>query len=91
MGSFNGVLSTVPGPQLQAIAIKAALERAGMYYLIKVFEFCYNFTKTYWENMLTCNYVGVKPEQVTEAIIGNVISANVGQAPARQAAILAGT
>lgn len=33
---------------------------------------------------------GVKAEEVTEAIIGNVISANLGQAPARQAALLAG-
>jgi len=33
---------------------------------------------------------GVKPEQVSEAILGNVLSANLGQAPARQAAILAG-
>jgi acetyl-CoA acetyltransferase len=33
----------------------------------------------------------VDAAEVTEAIMGNVISANVGQAPARQAAILAGT
>jgi len=33
---------------------------------------------------------GVKPEQVEEVIMGNVISANVGQAPARQAAIRSG-
>jgi len=32
----------------------------------------------------------VKAEDVTEAIMGNVLSANLGQAPARQAAILAG-
>lgn len=32
----------------------------------------------------------VDAAEVTEAIMGNVISANVGQAPARQAAILAG-
>jgi acetyl-CoA C-acetyltransferase len=32
----------------------------------------------------------VKPEQVDEAILGNVLSANMGQAPARQAALLAG-
>jgi acetyl-CoA C-acetyltransferase len=33
---------------------------------------------------------GVKPEQVNEVIMGNVLSANLGQAPARQAALLAG-
>lgn len=33
---------------------------------------------------------GVSPEQVTEVILGNVLTAGVGQAPARQAAIHAG-
>ncbi len=33
---------------------------------------------------------GVKPEQVSEVILGNVLSAGVGQAPARQAMIYAG-
>jgi len=33
---------------------------------------------------------GVKPEDLGEVVMGNVISAGVGQAPARQAAILAG-
>src|SRR5690606_30062235 len=33
---------------------------------------------------------GVKPEMVQECIMGNVLTAGVGQAPARQAAIYAG-
>jgi acetyl-CoA C-acetyltransferase len=33
---------------------------------------------------------GVKPEQVEDVIVGNVVQAGVGQAPARQAAIAAG-
>jgi acetyl-CoA C-acetyltransferase len=33
---------------------------------------------------------GVKPEQIDEAIMGNVVQAGVGQAPARQAALFAG-
>lgn len=33
---------------------------------------------------------GIKPEAVQEAFIGNVISANLGQAPAKQAALKAG-
>ena len=33
---------------------------------------------------------GVKPEEVNEVIMGNVLTAGVGQAPARQAAIYAG-
>ncbi|KQS31056.1 acetyl-CoA C-acyltransferase [Dyadobacter sp. Leaf189] len=33
---------------------------------------------------------GLKPDQVDEVIMGNVVSANLGQAPARQAAIYAG-
>lgn len=33
---------------------------------------------------------GVKPEQVNEVLMGNVVSANLGQAPARQASRFAG-
>ncbi len=33
---------------------------------------------------------GVAPREVEEVLMGNVVSANVGQAPARQAALLAG-
>lgn len=61
IGAFNGALSKLTAPQLGAIAIKAALERAG-----------------------------VSPDQVHETIMGNVLQAGVGQAPARQAAIYAG-
>ena len=61
IGSFFGVLSSVPAPRLGAVAIKAALERAGL-----------------------------KPEQVDEVIMGCVLPAGIGQAPARQAAIYAG-
>ncbi|MET0402459.1 MAG: acetyl-CoA C-acetyltransferase [Cystobacter sp.] len=61
IGAFQGSLSKLTAPQLGAIAIKAALERAG-----------------------------VSPEQVSETILGCVLQAGVGQAPARQAAIFAG-
>ena len=61
IGSFQGSLAKVTAPQLGAIAIKAALERAG-----------------------------VSPDQVSETIMGCVLQAGVGQAPARQAAIFAG-
>ncbi|HEV7333542.1 MAG TPA: acetyl-CoA C-acyltransferase [Flavisolibacter sp.] len=61
MGSFGGALKDVPAPQLGAVAIKAALEKAG-----------------------------VSPDQVDELLMGCVIQANLGQAPARQAAKMAG-
>lgn len=61
IGSLGGVLSSVTAPQLGAIAIKAALERAG-----------------------------IQAGQVQEVYMGNVLSANVGQAPAQQASIAAG-
>ena len=61
IGSFNGALSSVTAPQLGAIAIKAALERAG-----------------------------ISADQVQEVYMGNVVSANIGQAPAQQASIYAG-
>ena len=61
IGSFGGSLATLTAPQLGAIAIKGALEKAG-----------------------------VAPAEVQEVIMGNVLGANLGQAPARQAAIYAG-
>lgn len=61
IGSFNGALAGITAPQLGAIVIKAALERAG-----------------------------VSADKVNEVYMGNVISANLGQAPANQASIYAG-
>jgi acetyl-CoA C-acetyltransferase len=61
MGSFGGALKDVPAPQLGAVAMKAALEKAG-----------------------------ISPDQVNEVLMGCVIQANLGQAPARQAAKAAG-
>jgi acetyl-CoA C-acetyltransferase len=61
IGSFLGSLASVPAPRLGAVAIRAALERAG-----------------------------VVPGAVDEVVMGNVLQAGVGQAPARQAAIYAG-
>jgi acetyl-CoA C-acetyltransferase len=61
MGAFMGDLKSLSAPELGAVAIRAAVERAG-----------------------------VKPEQVQEAILGNVLPAGQGQAPARQAALGAG-
>ncbi|RKP54622.1 acetyl-CoA C-acetyltransferase [Pararobbsia silviterrae] len=61
VGKFNGSLAKIPAPELGAIAIKAALERAG-----------------------------VKPDQVSEVIMGQVLAAGSGQNPARQSSIKAG-
>lgn len=61
IGSFGGVLSTVPAVELGAAAIKGALAK-----------------------------INLSPELVQEVIMGNVLQANEGQAPARQAAIFAG-
>ncbi len=61
IGSFGGSLSTLTASHLGAIAIKAAVERAG-----------------------------INPDQVQEVFMGNVMSANIGQAPATQAAKFAG-
>jgi len=61
IGAFQGALASLTAPQLGAVAIKAALERAG-----------------------------VKPDAVDQVVMGNVLQAGVGQAPARQAAIYAG-
>ena len=61
MGSFGGALSSVPAPALGAVAIKGALEKAGL-----------------------------PADAVEEVYMGNVLQANVGQGPARQAAMAAG-
>ncbi len=61
IGSFGGVLKDVAAPKLGAIAIRAAVEKAG-----------------------------IKPDDVDEVFMGCVIQANLGQAPARQAAKYAG-
>ena len=61
IGSFGGSLKNIPAPKLGALAIKAAIEKAG-----------------------------IKPEMVNEVYMGCVLQANLGQAPARQAALFAG-
>jgi len=61
MGSFQGTLSSVAGPDLGSVAIKSSLERAN-----------------------------IDPGDVSEVIMGCVLPAGQGQAPARQAAINAG-
>lgn len=61
IGSFGGTLKDIPSPKLGAIAIKAAIEKAG-----------------------------IDPAEVQEVYMGCVLQANLGQAPARQAAIMAG-
>lgn len=61
IGSFGGALKDVPATKLGAIAIKAAVERAG-----------------------------IQPDQVNEVLMGCVLQAGLGQAPARQAAKFAG-
>src|SRR5262245_1883345 len=61
IGRFLGSLSSLNATQLGSIAIRPALERAG-----------------------------VPTDQTEEVIMGNVVSAGVGQAPARQAALHAG-
>src|SRR4051794_9060692 len=61
IGSFGGSLKDLSATQLGAIAIKAAVEKAGL-----------------------------QPGQVQEVLMGCVLQANLGQAPARQASMLAG-
>ncbi len=61
VGAFNGAFASVPAHELGRVAIKAALERAG-----------------------------VKPEDVSEVILGQVLTAGQGQNPARQASKNAG-
>jgi acetyl-CoA C-acetyltransferase len=61
IGKFLSSLSSVSATQLGAVAVRAAVERAG-----------------------------INGAKIDEVIMGNVVSAGVGQAPARQAGIFAG-
>src|SRR6202795_68839 len=61
IGKFQGSLSDIAAPQLGAIAVREAVQRAK-----------------------------IDPKQVDECIMGNVVSAGLGQNPARQAAIFGG-
>ena len=61
IGRFQGALSAIPAPELGGVAIKAAVERAG-----------------------------IDGALVDEVLMGNVVQAAEGQAPARQAAIKGG-
>ncbi len=61
VGKFQGGLSGIPATKLGAVAVKAAVERAG-----------------------------IDPKDIEEVLMGNVVQAGNGQAPARQAAIFAG-
>jgi acetyl-CoA C-acetyltransferase len=61
IGKFQGALSTIPAPKLGAVAVKAAVERAG-----------------------------INPAEVEELLMGNVVAAGLGQAPARQSGIFGG-
>jgi acetyl-CoA C-acetyltransferase len=61
VGAFNGALGNLPAHELGKVAIKAALERAG-----------------------------VEAPQVSEVIMGQILTAGEGQNPARQASIAAG-
>jgi acetyl-CoA C-acetyltransferase len=61
VGAFNGVFASLPAHELGKVAIKAALERAG-----------------------------IEGAQVSEVIMGQILSAGQGQNPARQASIAAG-
>ncbi len=58
VGRFMGGLGSLSGPELGAVAVRAAVERSG-----------------------------ADPADVDEVVLGNVVSAGAGQAPARQAAI----
>ncbi len=62
IGKFQGALSAISATQLGAVAVKAAVERAGL------------------ENL----------DEIDEVLMGHVVQAGQGQAPARQAAIFAG-
>src|SRR4051812_21650297 len=63
IGKFGGALSTVPATELGGVAVRGAVERAGL---------------------------DPATARIDEVLMGQVLQAGVGQAPARQAALRAG-
>ena len=61
VAKFMGALSSLPATRIGAVAVKSAVERAG-----------------------------IDPLEIDEVIMGNVVQAGEGQAPARQAGIFGG-
>ena len=61
VGKFTGALASLPATRLGALAVREAVQRAG-----------------------------IDAEQIDEVLLGQVVTAGAGQAPARQAAMLAG-
>ena len=63
IGKFGGALASVPATELGAVAIRAAVERAGL---------------------------DPATAEIDDVLMGQVLQAGAGQAPARQAALGAG-
>ncbi len=61
IGKFQGTLAGISAPELGAVVVREAIQRAG-----------------------------VTPEKIEEVLMGNVVTAGLGQAPARQVALKAG-
>ncbi len=93
MGRLLGSLKDFPATELGGIAIKAALERAGVrpeqvQYVImgQVLQAGAGQIPA----RQAAVKAGVRPEQVQYVIMGQVLQAGAGQIPARQAAVKAG-
>jgi len=71
--------------QLGATAVKEATKRAGEFRGIYIY-----FMRSDIRISQCWLPIGIKPQDVEEVYLGNVVSAGIGQAPARQAAIFAG-
>lgn len=78
VGRFNGSLKSLSATQLGSIAARAAIERAGTMREAEIF--C----------LMLIAWLGINYSDVEEAYLGNVLQANLGQAPARQAILGAG-
>ena len=61
LGRFGGCFSSLPAPELAAVAVRKAIDTAALH-----------------------------PGDIDEVILGNVLSAGLGQAPARQVSLLSG-
>lgn len=86
IGGFLGSLSSLTATRLGSIAIQGSL----VILLLSVFDSA-KFSFSYTASLIAAlKRAHVDPALVEEVFFGNVLTANLGQAPARQAALGAG-
>lgn len=93
MGGFLGALSSLPATKLGSVAIACKMTilcfKSPFYWCFLYLVLC-STNAIQYQIAAALKRANVDPAHVQEVFFGNVLSANLGQAPARQAALGAG-